>query len=59
MKGFVIVIVIILVVIFLPFLGLWCVETIWDVPNMEYDFWHWLAALCIGGSLFGAGQSSK
>jgi len=43
-------------IIFGPFLTLWCVYTIWDMPEVAqvYDFWHWLAAFCFSGAVGGA-----
>ncbi|MFA5670629.1 MAG: hypothetical protein WCY37_03535 [Candidatus Dojkabacteria bacterium] len=45
--------VIILSIIFAPLLTLWCVYTIWNIEETSYDFWHWLAALCLSGTLAG------
>jgi hypothetical protein len=43
-------------IVFLPFLTIWCVNTLWDMNN-PYDFTHWFAALCIGAGLFGSGTA--
>jgi hypothetical protein len=57
----IIVAVVVAAIIFCPLLTIWCINTLWDVNN-PYDFWHWLAALLVGGSVLGAlfgGSSSK
>ena len=50
MKVFFVIVLAILVIIFAPFLGIWCINTMWDVNN-PYDFWHWLAAFVMSGAL--------
>ena len=48
-----------------PFISLWAIYTIWDLPETAqvYDIYHWLAALfmggMIGGTLTGISQASK
>lgn len=55
MSKFFLVILIIAVIVFAPFLTIWSISTLWDVSAV-YDFWHWLAALLFSG-LIAAGKS--
>lgn len=43
--------VIILLIILGPLLGIWVINTLFDVQN-PYDFWHWLA-VALSGFAFG------
>lgn len=58
MKNFALVMIAVSAIAFFPLLTIWSISTLWDVPAV-YDFWHWLAALLIGGALFGSGKSSS
>jgi len=47
-----IIVAIVVAVLMVPFLMIWCINTLWDMDN-PYNFAHWFAALCVGGGLFG------
>ena len=40
-----------------PLLGIWVINTLFDVQN-PYDFWHWLA-VALSGFAFGFKGSSS
>ena len=54
-----IVAVVLFVVIFGPFVWIWCINTIFPVTNIQYTFDTWLASLLIGGSFGGVRFARK
>ena len=55
----------VLVVLFVPLLTIWCINTLFITPlsgsllSYELFTWHWLAALLSGGVVFGLGKTNK
>ena len=50
---------VIAIVIFGPFVWIWCINTLFPVANIQYTFDTWLASLLIGGSFGGVRFASK
>jgi hypothetical protein len=46
-------------VIFGPFVWIWCINTLFPVANIQYTFDTWLASLLIGGSFGGVRFARK
>ena len=42
------------IVVFAPFVWIWCINTLFPVAAIPYTFNTWLASLLIGGSFGGA-----
>jgi len=54
MQYFFLVPLVLALIIFGPFMTIWAVSVLFDVPAV-YDFWHWLAVFALGsGSLLNA-----
>jgi hypothetical protein len=47
------------IVIFGPFVWIWCINTLYPVANIQYTFDTWLASLLIGGSFGGVRFARK
>ena len=56
--GFLLIIICILVIIFMPLLLIWSVNTLFAV-GIAYTFYTWLAAFILGGAVGGACHSSS
>jgi hypothetical protein len=46
-------------VIFGPFVWIWCINTLFPIANIQYTFDTWLASLLIGGSFGGVRFARK
>ena len=47
------------IVIFGPFVWIWCINTLFPAVDIQYTFETWLASLLIGGSFGGVSFARK